>query len=402
MIQKNTKKKTKKNKINILFNNLKACITQIHAFLLPIKVHIILIDYMLKNVILDPSKQTSIENPLDTSEYDIMEVSLANFPHKEFTNHVDGKNGPIDFYAVAPDTKVLVLNEETGKLRWSDVKCWSKHESREIEIVNLSNGLQIITDNDPRAVYGLTPEMLVQEVYHGQKPNFKYQRYTPTAALQKGLYIPCRYDEDITPVEGYEPPEYLSKEQLEVINKNVNSLEDVLDIQNTYLTKCHIILQIYVDEANQWKLKQYIPSLSDVKLTYFRDMDYNPDIIYVKIASVDYTLKKETGYDLTVPGYETFMSTNGIVLSNTINVHVPGLPEAVDDTINKLMPSKNIFQIRDLRNIENPIKQDFMISLFTSANTPAQKRYVFKTKEDALRAIKNGTVKLSDEVEFPQ
>ena len=52
---------------------------------------------MLKNDVLD-KQQTSIENPLDTSEYDIIEVSLANFPHKEFLNHVDGKNGPIDFY----------------------------------------------------------------------------------------------------------------------------------------------------------------------------------------------------------------------------------------------------------------------------------------------------------------
>lgn len=354
---------------------------------------------MLKNDVLD-KQQTSIENPLDTSEYDIIEVSLANFPHKEFLNHVDGKNGPIDFYKVEPNTKVLALNEKTGKLRWSDVKCWSKHKSRFIEIVTLSNGLQIITDNDPRAVYGLTPEMLVQEVYHGKKPNFKYQRFTPTDALKKGLYIPCKYDEAITPTDGYEPPEYLTKEQLKIINKNIKTLEDALDVQNTYLNNCHLILQIYVKD-NRWQLKQYIPSLAEYKFTYFRDMDYNPDIIYVKIANVDYTLKKETGYDLTVPGYETFMSTNGIVLSNTINVHVPGLPEAVDDAINKLMPSKNIFQIRDLRNIENPIKQDFMISLFTSANAPAEKRYVFKTKEDALRAIKNGTVKLSDEVEFP-
>lgn len=362
---------------------------------------------MFKNTILDINKN-NIENSLDPNEYEIMEVPLSEFPHGEFTNHVDGKNGPIDFYSVAPETKVLAINEQTGNLRWADVKSWSKHESREIVIVNLSNGLQIITDDDPRAVYGITETNLKAQLAKDSSDDIelKFERFTPRHAITGDVYVPCKLNPALHSIleeanrVGFDNVilDALDDEDLEKINSRINTIEDALRIQTNYLLNCNIILQLYVDENNNWKLKKFNPEIDYI---FIKDDRLGKDIIYVRAISAIFTHKKETGYDLTVPGYETFMAANGIVLSNTINVHVPGLPEAVDDTINKLMPSKNIFQIRDLRNIANPIKQDFMISLFTSANTPAEKRYVFKTKEDALRAIKRGTVKLSDEVEFP-
>ena len=47
------------------------------------------------------------------------------------------------------------------------------------------------------------------------------------------------------------------------------------------------------------------------------------DCTWVPIENIEYTHKVETGYDLTVPGYQTFVASTGIVLSNTVNIHVP-------------------------------------------------------------------------------
>ena len=67
------------------------------------------------------------------------------------------------------------------------------------------------------------------------------------------------------------------------------------------------------------------------------------DIVWSPVISVENTGKVETGYDLTVPGYETFMSVDGIILSNTMSVHVPSSPLAVEEA-KTLMPSENIIK----------------------------------------------------------
>ncbi|TAL45595.1 MAG: hypothetical protein EPN91_01840, partial [Salinibacterium sp.] len=66
------------------------------------------------------------------------------------------------------------------------------------------------------------------------------------------------------------------------------------------------------------------------------------DVHFEQVVSVERTKIKEDGYDLTVPGYETFMAADGVVLSNTMSVHVPVLPAAVQEA-HKLMPSRNLY-----------------------------------------------------------
>ena len=127
---------------------------------------------------------------------------------------------------------------------------------------------------------------------------------------------------------------------------------------------------------------------------------YNDDNIqWLGILDVDYTGQKETGYDLTVPGYETFVNSDGVVLSNTINVHVPATSGAQSDLKKKLFPDKQIFSGRDNRNIVNPITQEFLLGLWNANRKPGNK-YQFRTKEEALAAIKRGAIRLNDDVEI--
>ena len=103
---------------------------------------------------------------------------LEDFPHGELLGSKEGEKGRIDFYRAIEGTKVLALDEKSGNLSWQEVSAWSRHYDREVEIVNLVSGRQVITDNDPRAVYGIP------------KGTLRYGRFTPEEALALKVFVP--------------------------------------------------------------------------------------------------------------------------------------------------------------------------------------------------------------------
>lgn len=129
---------------------------------------------------------------------------------------------------------------------------------------------------------------------------------------------------------------------------------------------------------------------------------WNPEIVVETIESVEYTGKRETGYDLTVPGYETFANAEGIILSNTLGIFVPSLPEAVQDVRDKLMASKQIFSIRDPDDIVNLPQQDLLYGLYRAKARPAVQKHHFPTKADAIRAARQRRISWSDEVTWDE
>lgn len=319
---------------------------------------------------------------IDTDKYDIYISDLSEVPYIENTKQSkNGKNGLIDFYNVPEGIKTLAFNEATNSLCWSDVAFWSKHYSRDIIIVNLSYDLQIITDDDPRAIYGITLDNL-------SKKNYIYERATPSEALSKNILIPVNLS-FLNKIKS----KSIAKQEIDIkeINKNIDSFNTAKSVLLDYFLNKNILLKLNFIN-NKWKLE--IADFEPFK-NFFKD-----EITFIPIKSIINTLQKEDGYDLTVPNSDTFTSFNGIVLSNTINVHVPALPEAIQDTKNKLMPSKQVFSIRDNSKIANPLKQDLIVSLYSKNKEAPNKRYLFKTKKEAIQAIKSGKVKFNDEVEI--
>ena len=120
---------------------------------------------------------------------------------------------------------------------------------------------------------------------------------------------------------------------------------------------------------------------------------------WASVVSVQKTGIKEDGYDLTVPGYETFMNVDGVILSNTLNLHVPSHPDSVKEAYEKLLPSKMLFSIRDQDKVINPPKHEQILGSFAAQNRQAKNYHRFANQEQALEAIKQGKVALSDEVE---
>lgn len=120
-------------------------------------------------------------------------VSLEDFPHGELDSVRKDDKYDIEFYRVAEGTQVVAYNEETGLPEFRDVKFWSIHRGKQVEIVNLDDGRQIITDNDPRAVYGIATKGC-----DSAKPS----RFTPSEAMDRGVMVPVSSSPIASCVEG--------------------------------------------------------------------------------------------------------------------------------------------------------------------------------------------------------
>jgi hypothetical protein len=133
--------------------------------------------------------------------------------------------------------------------------------------------------------------------------------------------------------------------------------------------------------------------------TWIRDILDQEHITWATVVEVQKTGIRETGYDLTVPGYETFMSADGVILSNTMSVHVPSTPEAVKDTREKLMASRMLWSIKDReKTMANP-KHEQIIGL-VAGQLPGGQRRRFASEDEALAAIDRGEVDLNDELDI--
>lgn len=95
----------------------------------------------------------------------------------------------------------------------------------------------------------------------------------------------------------------------------------------------------------------------------------NTDITWDRVVSVNKTGVREDGYDLTVPGFETFMDYQGVVLSNTLVVHTPITDEANQEA-EKMLPSRNLFQPGSGSLMILP-SQEAQVGLYYLSNTPA-------------------------------
>ena len=85
---------------------------------------------------------------------------------------------------------------------------------------------------------------------------------------------------------------------------------------------------------------------------------------------------------------------------DAMNLHVPSQPEAVAEAWEKLMPSKMLFSIRNQDQVVPIPKQELILGLYTANRRDSKAKHVFNNEEDALKAIRTGSISLSDDVEI--
>lgn len=124
----------------------------------------------------------------------------------------------------------------------------------------------------------------------------------------------------------------------------------------------------------------------------------NTEITWAYVKDIENTGKKETGYDLTVPGYETFMSMDGVILSNTASYTVPVSDQAVQEAVNKMMPGKHLISGR--RNEPNFIpSQEYAEGLYYASKEPRRQQPVRFASEQAMKeAYKRGEIQVDTPV----
>jgi intein/homing endonuclease len=119
--------------------------------------------------------------------------------------------------------------------------------------------------------------------------------------------------------------------------------------------------------------------------------------------------KRETGYDLTVPGYETFVNVDGVVLSNTMNFNVPSTDAAIRDVVEIMMPSNTLKSTRDFRSPNFTPQMEAVAGLWAATAEPKLEKQVgdrtvriapktFLTRKEAKHALLAGEIQPDDPI----
>ena len=127
------------------------------------------------------------------------------------------------------------------------------------------------------------------------------------------------------------------------------------------------------------------------------------NVVWERVESFTNTGMFEDGFDLTVPGYETFMNSEGIILSNTVNLHVPASMKAAKQAYEKMLPSKNLFSLTDMKSVRYKPEKEQISGLWalTRGRTKRPTRY-FNSKSEAIAAYRNGEIGPNDPVEIKE
>lgn len=125
------------------------------------------------------------------------------------------------------------------------------------------------------------------------------------------------------------------------------------------------------------------------------------DVMWAKYEKVE-DYPTETVYDLHIPHAKVFALDNGLIVYDTVNVHVPSTDEAVKETYETLLPSAHPFADRSGDSIVSKLKQEQIIGLYESATKKPSGTYKFKTRDEALAAVKAGDVPLDAELDIDE
>lgn len=144
-------------------------------------------------------------------------------------------------------------------------------------------------------------------------------------------------------------------------------------------------------------------NVSDALWTMFCQFVADTDTSWDRVKSYQETDSVDTGYDLTVPGFETFMATDGLVLSNTMNYEVSAGDEAAKEALYKMLPSRNLISGSDFKKPVHQPRQEYVGGLhaLTSQVDTEQRPRPYRSVQDVIRAWRRAEIEHHHRVEIP-
>jgi DNA-directed RNA polymerase beta subunit len=115
-----------------------------------------------------------------------------------------------------------------------------------------------------------------------------------------------------------------------------------------------------------------------------------------KVKSVTEVPNEPWVFDIEADG--TFMVGNGIVVHNTMSYTVPVSDKAVNEAIDKMLPSRNLKAVQDF-DVHYYPQHEYQMGLYQASTKKSKKGPVrFRSVKDALAAYKRGDIDVGDEV----
>lgn len=85
---------------------------------------------------------------------------------------------------------------------------------------------------------------------------------------------------------------------------------------------------------------------------------------------------------------------------DAINLHVPSMDDSVTEAMEKLLPSKMLWSIKNQDAVVPLPAQEMILGLYTANKRPAKNKHKFASEAEAIAAIRRGDVELSDDIEI--
>jgi hypothetical protein len=125
----------------------------------------------------------------------------------------------------------------------------------------------------------------------------------------------------------------------------------------------------------------------------------NTDIKWEKITNVAFR-GREDAWDLTVPGPLTFATSDGFIVQDTMTYYVPVSDRAVKESVEKMLPSKNLLSARNFTAHYLPQEEIVLGGYIASRPGKGPVKKVFNTRKEALAAYRQGLVDINDNIQI--
>jgi len=163
-----------------------------------------------------------------------------------------------------------------------------------------------------------------------------------------------------------------------------------------YSTLSKAVQRQYISKVMAEDVLRVVHKCSHPLFERWRQVVQLKGVHFERVESVVTTTVEEDGYDLTVPGYETFMNVDGVVLSNTMSAFVPISAEAVSEARN-MFPSSSLLSPSTGKLAFAPShEQQVGLFMASQVNAGSVKHFTDRAALDV--AFNAGKAKLNDVV----
>lgn len=222
-------------------------------------------------------------------------------------------------------------------------------------------------------------------VFHSAEANAWLHEVKTTLALEA--------DDNFDPVPV---PSDVSAWLIESVSgsKWVSRYEHVKKLRKSYLLRTTAMVMIDAFD-------QQVPETLRVQWDRWVNLVRSCDITWDRIDTVE-PLENQDVFDLVVPSTKVFSVNNGLVIYDTMSVHVPITKGEIDNLRNRLMPSKMLISPSDFKSPMYTPNQDYMlgVSLASVKRNARRSPKVFRTEADADRALEAGLIDAHDPVKI--